>query len=332
MVRHDDEEYEPLAAPMRAPVMTLRDVSRQFGATLAIDDVSLAIRPGEIHALLGPAGAGKTTLVRILAGLLAPSAGTVRLYGTAARGRRELGASVGLVPSGDTFYPTLSGFENLVFFARLHGLRRREAAARSRALLTELGLEDEAERPVGLWSAGMRARLAIGRARLAEPDVLVLDEASRDLDEESAHAIRMLVSLVAAGGTAVVWTTESVDEIRGFADTVTFVDGGRVRFSGPVARLQDREQPPRYVLRLRATFPSGPTGRAKLQRTLGGTATIDLPSPHDPEHVVLQPIGEHAIGDAIAALAEEGFVVLACRQERSTLEEAFLGRSAEAGA
>ena len=331
MVRHDDEDFQPLAAPMRAPIMTLRDVSRRFGATLAVDDVSLAVRPGEIHALLGPAGAGKTTLVRILAGLLAPSAGTVRLYGTAARGR-ELGASVGLVPSGDTFYVTLSGFENLVFFARLHGLRRREAAARSRALLSELGLEDEAERPVGLWSAGMRARLAVGRARLAEPGVLVLDEASRDLDEESAHSIRMLVSLLAAGGTAVVWTTESVDEIRGFADTVTFVDGGRVRFSGPVARLQDREQPSRYVLRLRATFLSGPTGRAKLQRTLRGTATIDLPSPHDPEHVVLQPIGGHTIGDAIAALAEDGFVVLACRQERSTLEEAFLGRSAEAGA
>jgi ABC-2 type transport system ATP-binding protein len=331
MVRHDDEEHQPLAAPMRAPIMTLREVSRRFGATLAVDDVSLAIRPGEIHALLGPAGAGKTTLVRILSGLLAPSAGTVRLYGTAVRGR-ELGASVGLVPSGDTFYATLSGFENLVFFARLHGLRRREAAARSRALLSELGLAEDAERPVGLWSAGMRARLAVGRARLAEPDVLVLDEASRDLDEEAAHAIRMLVSLVAAGGTAVVWTTESVDEIRGFADTVTFVDGGRVRFSGPVARLQDREQPPRYVLRLRATFLSGPTGRAKLQRTLRGTATIDLPSPHDPEHVVLQPIGEHAIGDAIAALAEDGFVVLACRQERSTLEEAFLGRSAGAGA
>src|SRR4051812_9956415 len=161
MVRHDDEEYEPLAAPMRAPIMTLRDVSRQFGPTLAVDGVSLAIRPGEIHALLGPAGAGKTTLVRILAGLLTPSDGTVRLHGTAARGRREVSASVGLVASGDTFYPTLSGFENLVFFARLHRLRRREAAARSRVLLGELGLEHEAERPVGLWSAGMRARLAV---------------------------------------------------------------------------------------------------------------------------------------------------------------------------
>jgi ABC-2 type transport system ATP-binding protein len=327
------QALEPPSVPAgRAPILTLRDVSRRFGTTTAIDGVSLAIRPGEVHALLGPAGSGKTTLVRMLAGLLAPSSGAVRLFGAVTGHRRELGACVGYVPAGDTFYPRLSGLENLIFYARLHGLRRRDAEARSRVLLAEVGLEAAAERKVSTFSDGMRTRLSVARAMLAAPVVLLVDEATRELEPEDAQGIRLLVSLLAARGTAVVWATARVDEIRGFADTVTFLAGGSIQFSGSVAELTTRERPERYVLRLRGTFPSGPVGRARLQRTLQGTASVSLPRADDPEHVILQPRGDHAIGDAIAVLAQGGFVVLACRQERSELEEAFLALSSEAAA
>ena len=173
-------------------------------------------------------------------------------------------------------------------------------------------------------SPGMRKRLAIARAMLSDPAVVVIDEATRDLDPEDSHAIRVLVSLLAARGTAVVWATQHVDEIRGFADTVTFLEAGTVRYSGSLAGLIARGRPNRFVLRLRSTFPSGPLGRALLQRVLHGTATVALPRADDPEHVVLEPSEEHTIGDAIAGLAQGGFLVLACRPERSDLEESFL--------
>jgi len=309
----------------RAPILTLREVTQRFGATAALSGASLAVRPAEVHALLGPSGSGKTSLLAILAGLITPTEGVVRLFGEVVRGPRDLSRSVSVVQAGDgTFYPRLSALENLVFFARLHGLRRRAAAALADTMLDEVGLADVAAKRVGALSPGMRKRLAIARAMLTDPALVVLDAATRDLDPDEAHAIRVLVSLLAARGAAVVWATQHVDEIRGFADTVTFLDGGVVRYSGSLAGLIARGRPNRFVLRLRGTFPSGPMGRSLLQRVLHGTATVALPRADDPEHVVLEPQEDHTIGDAIAALAQGGFLVLACRPERSALEESFL--------
>jgi ABC-2 type transport system ATP-binding protein len=314
----------------RAPIITAREVTHRFGATVALDGASIAVRPGEIHVLLGPAGAGKTTLVAVLAGFIEPASGSVRVLGEIAARPRELSRSVGVVQAGDrTFYPHLSALENLVFFARLHGLRRREATALAQERLADVGLSDAACEPVDRWSPGMRKRLAIARAMLTDPAVLVVDEPARELDPDDLHGLRVLVSLIAARGTAVLWTTQRVEGIHGFADTVTFIAGGSIRYSGSVAGLAARDAN-RYVLRLRGTLPSGPTGPALLQRTLQGTATASLPRADDPEHVVLEPRGEWTIGDAIARLAQGGFLVLACRKERSELEESFLALSAEA--
>ena len=310
--------------------MTVREVTHRFGSTVALDGASIAVRPGEIHALLGPAGAGKTTLLAVLTGLIVPTEGSVRLRGEIAARPRDLSRSVGVVQAGDrTFYPQLSALENLAFFARLHGLRRREATALAHARLADLGLSDAANELVATWSPSARKRLAIARAMLTDPLVLVVDDAARELDPDELHGIRVLVSLLAARGTAVLWTTQRIDGIRGFADTVTFIVGGSIRYSGSLAGLMTHGHAERYVLRLRGTFPSGPIGRALLQRTVQNTATVSLPRLDDPEHVVLEPRDDWAIGDAIARLAQGGFLVLACRRERSELEETFLALGAE---
>src|SRR5918999_2811100 len=118
------------------------ELTRRFGEKLALDGVSFDVRPGELHALLGPNGAGKTTLIRILLGLLEPSSGSVEmLERDIRRHRSELRQAIGFVPSGDrSFYLRISGLENLVFFARLHGLSRRDALGRARELLEHVGL------------------------------------------------------------------------------------------------------------------------------------------------------------------------------------------------
>jgi ABC-2 type transport system ATP-binding protein len=310
-------------AVARPPVLEARGVSRNFRSVTALRDVSIAASAGEVHALLGPNGAGKTTLLRVLTGLVAPTGGSVTVLG------REPGAvprgTVGLVPSGDrSFYLRISGLENLVFFGRLSGLRRRSAVDRALVALEDVGLANAARRRVGTYSHGMQKRLSVARALMTDPPVLLVDEATHDLDPEGAERIRALIGGIADAGTAVVWATQRVDEIRGFADRVTFLADGRRRFTGSVDELIARAGCDRYVVRLRGAALGAPARARAVQSAVGARAHVALTRAGDTDHVVLTLQRERSLGEAIAALAEAGFDVVACRQERSEIEDAFL--------
>jgi ABC-2 type transport system ATP-binding protein len=311
----------------RASVIEARGVSRHFRTTLALEDVTLVASQGEVHALLGPNGAGKTTLLRILSGLVGPTAGTVRVLGLDV-GTRALRGTVGLVTSGDrTFYLRISGLENLVFFARLHGLGRRSAVVRARQVLEEVGLEDAGHRRVGVYSHGMQKRLSVARALLSNPSVLLVDEATHDLDPEGAWRIRELVAALARDGATVLWATQRIDEIRGFANDVTLLRRGRVRFSGTVPELMAHATPHQYLLRLRNG--NGPRALQEvLDDALQGRAR--LTAAEDVEHYRLALADGVVLGDALASLAVAGAQVLACREERSEIEEAFLALTGDA--
>jgi ABC-2 type transport system ATP-binding protein len=307
-----------------ACAVEVRGLVRRFGEREALKGVDLAARAGEIHALLGPNGAGKTTLLRVLSGLVHPSDGSIRILGADGRGRAARGR-VGLVPAGDrSFYLRISGTENLLFFARLHGLRRRAALVRAREVLADVGLTDAADRAVGGWSHGMQKRLSVARALLTAPPVLLVDEATHDLDPEGAERIRALIAeLAARDGAAVLWATQRLDEIRGFASAVTFLDRGTVRFAGSVEALMAHAASRRYVIRVRNGHP-GPLAADELAGLLAGRASVAPGAGDDGEHFRLEPGDGVPLGAAIAALADGGVDVLACRQERSEIEEAFL--------
>jgi ABC-2 type transport system ATP-binding protein len=303
-----------------------RTVSRRFGEKVALDDVSLVVGRGEIHALLGPNGAGKTTLLRTLTGLVAPTSGLVRVLGldpaTSARGLRH---AMGLVPSGDrTFYLRISGLENLVFFARLHGMRRRAAVARARELLAEVGLLEAAKLAVGVYSHGMQKRLSVARALLADPSVLLVDEATHDLDPEGARRVRGLVRAAADGGATVLWATQRLDEIRGFADQVTLLAQGSVRFRGTVAELMSYSVPSRFILHLRNGGAPPETLRQTLEGAVADKGAIGPLGSGGSEHYVLSLFNGVVLGDALVSLAKADVQVLTCREERSEIEEAFL--------
>lgn len=153
------------------PVVEATELRRCFKSVVALDGVSLVVRPGEIHALLGPNGAGKTTLLRVLTGLVEPDSGSVRVAGAdASRASRALRTRVGLVPSGDrSFYLRISGLENLVFFGRMYGMGRKAALEHARVALEQVELTDAARRPVGEYSHGMQKRLGVARALLPDP-------------------------------------------------------------------------------------------------------------------------------------------------------------------
>jgi len=301
--------------------VSVRGVVRRFGKKTALGGVDLEVRPGEIHALLGPNGAGKTTLTRIICGLVDPEVGTVHRSGT-----------VGLVPSGDrTLYLRISGRENLIFFGRLNGLRTRAAKRRADDLLDAVGLAEAAKIPVGRYSHGMQKRLSVARALLTNPSLLLVDEATHDLDPAGAVQVRRLVEELAERGTAVLWTTQRVEEIRGFAHNVSFLLGGTVCFVGTVAELIARAPSQRYAVSIRNGNPAHAPDAARLQLALGIAASISA-GPDGPGHFLLEPAPSHAFGSAIVRLAEAGFVVTACRQETAEIESAFLALTAEVAA
>jgi ABC-2 type transport system ATP-binding protein len=313
-------------AVSRASILEARGVSRSFGERWALRDVSLELEAGQIHALLGPNGAGKTTFIRIFSGLLTATSGEVRVLGEEVRGgSRELRRHLGFVPSGDrSFYLRLSGVENLVFFARLHGMRRRVALARAHVILEQVGLTEAARVPVGAYSHGMQKRLSIGRALLTSPALLLVDEATHDLDPLGAREARELVRELSTGGTAVIWATQRLDEIRGFADDVTLLDHGQVRFYGTVPELMSHAVPRRYLLRVRNGRADRNELHPRIERILEGRAEVSAPSADDAEHYVVTLAQDVVLGEALASLTEADIDVLACREERSEIEEAFL--------
>jgi ABC-type multidrug transport system ATPase subunit len=290
----------------------VREMVYRFGEKTALNGVDLAIAPGEVHALLGPNGAGKTTLIRALCGLVTPQQGTLFTSGR-----------VGLVPSGDrSFYLRISALENLIFFARLDGLRLRQARDRAREALDAVGLAEVANRPVGRCSHGMQKRLSVARAVLIRPPILLVDEATANLDPAAARRVRGLVRGLADAGAAVLWTTQRVDEVPGFADATTLLVDGRVVFSGSPAQLAARAPSDRYLIEIRAAETGRPASLAAVQLAVGPGVAI-LPT-NDTGHFLLAPGKPSGLGAAVARLVDGGFEVVGCRQAQSEMEEAFL--------
>jgi ABC-2 type transport system ATP-binding protein len=307
------------------PAVDIVDVHHRFGDVEALRGVSLEVEAGQIRALLGPNGAGKTTLLRILTGLLVPERGEVGVLGmplemiTDRRFRRL----IGFVPSGDrSFYLRLSGTENLVFFGRLNGMTKRQAAAKAAEVLEAVTLTEAASRRVGLYSHGMQKRLAVARSLMTEPRILYVDEATHDLDPEAAARIRELVRDAAGRGVAVIWTTQRVEEIRGFADRVTVLRRGEVRFEGTVPELLAVAPAGRYV--------AGFDDAAARDAALGISTDQATIEPGDDErHAIVTLAPRGAIGPVVAALEATGVTVRSVNEAGSAIEGAFLHLTGE---
>jgi heme exporter protein A len=204
----------------------LVDVSRHFGRRRAVSHVSLDARSGDILGLLGPNGAGKSTLIGMLATLVAPTSGTVSYGGQPAR---ALGASlrgrIGLLAHELYLYPELTARQNLQFFASLYGL---DAATAVPAALESAGLADRADDEVAAFSRGMRQRLALERALLHQPRLVLMDEPFTGLDDAATEIVRRRLQALTAAGAIVVLATHDLDLADGLVTRVAVVSGGRL--------------------------------------------------------------------------------------------------------
>ncbi len=205
-----------------SPLLAARGAARRFGQTHALEPVELELWDGEALALVGPNGAGKSTLLSLLAAALEPSAGTIE---------RRKGVRVGWAPQRPAQYGRLSARENLELFARLEGEPDPSAAAER--LLAELELPGEAA-PSANLSVGKRQRLNLAISLLGSPDVLLLDEPAAALDPEQRRRLSARVAALRAGGGAVVFATQNLEEVERVADRVAALRDGRLVFAGSV--------------------------------------------------------------------------------------------------
>lgn len=219
-------------------VVRCRQVSRSFGTTPAAVDVSLDVRPGEVFTLLGHNGAGKTTLIRLINGLLRPDTGAIETFGLDAMSyghviRRRTGVLT-TYPGLDEY---LSPAENLAVYAAINGLDGRATRSRIAALLTRLEIDPMSSAPARGLSAGLKQRVALARALIHDPELLLLDEPTANLDPIAAREVRDLVRQLAQEGRTVVFSTHNLGEAQSLGDRMAVLRRGQVVALGSLDEL-----------------------------------------------------------------------------------------------
>lgn len=228
----------------------VRNLVKRFGDHEAVAGISFAVEEGEVFGLLGPNGAGKTTTIRILATLLPPTAGQIKVEGIdCSRQGALVRRLIGYVPQVLSADSSLTGYENLLFLAKLLRIPKREREQRIREILALLNLQEAASRLVRQYSGGMVRRLEIGQAILHRPRVLILDEPTVGLDPVARHTVwKALELLREETGLTILITTHYMEEAEALCRRVAIMDRGRIAVQGTPAELKARTGNPQATL------------------------------------------------------------------------------------
>ena len=298
------------------PPIEVRGLTKRYGEIVAVDGVDLTIEPGDVFGYLGPNGAGKTTSLRMMLGLIRPTAGSVRLFGRDPQVSVAALEGVAGFVEAPSFYPYFSGRRNLELFAALDG-PATGSAARIDEVLEVVRLVDRAKDRVRGYSHGMRQRLGIAAALLRRPRLLLLDEPTTGLDPAGMRDMRELVRDLAARGITVLLSSHLLVEVDELCNRVAIVRRGRIAYEGALAELR-RTAGLSYLVR------TTDDARAR-QRNIRAIEA-------DPSGVLsCKAADERSVGDFSRGLAEAGVAVLELSPKHATLEELFF-RLTEDGA
>ncbi|MBV9310908.1 MAG: ATP-binding cassette domain-containing protein, partial [Solirubrobacterales bacterium] len=286
--------------------LEVRGLSKYYGELKAVDNVDLTVNVGDVYGYLGPNGAGKTTSLRMMLGLIRPSAGSVRLFGRdPMRGVAALERVAGFVEA-PTFYPYLTGFRNLELLAAFDG---HEASARIASALETVELQDRAGDRVGGYSHGMRQRLGIAAALLRDPKLLLLDEPATGLDPAGMRDMRLLIRRLSDQGITVLLSSHLLTEVEEVCNRVAIVRTGRIVYEGEIAELR-RGAGTLYRLSSSDDERALEICRAQpgIDEVRGGRG-------------VTFKADEEAVGRLSQALIEGGVLILALAPQTVTLED-----------
>jgi ABC-2 type transport system ATP-binding protein len=310
-----------------APMIEVEALTKRFGVTRALDDVSVSAEAGRVLALLGPNGAGKTTLVRVLTTLLVPDAGRARVAGLdVTQDAKAVRSIIGLAGQYATVDEMLTGRENLELVGLLYHLDKAVYRRRAGEALERMSLAAAGDRPVRTYSGGMRRRLDLAASLIGRPPVLFLDEPTTGLDPRTRNDLWQLIEELVAGGTTVLLTTQYMEEAEHLADQIVVLDAGRVAAEGTADELKG--QLGGNVLEIRVSR------RADLEKAASLVAGLGSAAPRlDPElNKISVPVkgGPRELIAAGRVLDDSGMPLEDLGIRRPSLDDVFLALTGHA--
>ncbi|MEV0250194.1 ABC transporter ATP-binding protein [Nocardia sp. NPDC050712] len=289
---------------MKDSIVVTAGLTKRYGTHTAVDGVAMRVESGEIYGFLGPNGAGKTTTLRMLAGLIRPSAGSATVLGHAP-GDPEVVRRTGVLIEGPGFYPYLSGRDNLRVLAGYRGVGR----AAVEDALARVGLADRAGDKFRTYSLGMKQRLGVGAALLGHPDLLILDEPTNGLDPAGMAEMRSLITALAGDGHTVLLSSHMLSEVQEICDRVGVISGGRLLTESTVAELRGAASLLLRAEPLELAFPA-------VRQAVGGNALLTAGG-------IRIEAGPEAAPAVARAVVAAGADLLELRVDEKSLEEVF---------
>ncbi len=305
------------------PVIDVEDLTKLFNGRAVLRGISFRVEEGDVVGYLGPNGAGKTTTVRIILGLLRPTSGFARVWGADLGVRDDLRSRVGVLLENNGLYARLSAYENLQYYARIYGVADREE--RIHELLGFVGLAESAHEPVGTFSTGMKRKLALARAIIHDPALLILDEPTSGLDPEAQRMVRdLIVSLSREENRTIFLNSHNLDEVERICTKVAILQAGTVRAYDSVAHLRTPTATLTYEITVtdpamarQACAVLQARGDVRSCSADGETVTVALAAPSMPE--------------VLRELVRQGIDMTEARRMTRSLEDVYLEVVRETG-
>ena len=298
------------------------DLSKQFNDFVAVDGINLSVESGQILALLGQNGAGKTTTVRMLTALLQPSRGSARVAGfDVAKNGHDVRASVGVLTEHHGLYMRMTALEYMDFFGQVYSLAPALRKSRSENLLEYFGLAEAAKRRIGEYSKGMRQKLALARAMMHEPKVLLLDEPTSAMDPESARLVRDEIARLKSAQRTIMLCSHNLTEVELLADKIAIIYHGKILIQGTLEELKKNVFGlPEYIIRFAGAWDASRLELPSGVEIISSTPTrlkVRVEAPDQANPLLLQ------------RLTSMSAPVLAFQEEVRTLEQVYLKVMAE---
>ena len=305
-----------MASGRETPVLEVRGFTKEFGAFVAVDDLSFEVRRGDVYGFLGPNGSGKSTTIRAILGLVSPTEGEIRLFGRPVGGPESREGLAGFVDAPG-FYGYLSARDNLKMLAAADGRKKEPPIER---VLETVDLAGRAKDRVKTYSTGMKQRLAIAAALLREPELLILDEPTNGLDPGGMRDVRALVRRLAGEGLTIFLSSHLLAEIEGLCNRVAVIGHGRLLAEGTIAEVMaSAAASPEYRL------AAGDSGEAaRVLRASRSVLGFSEPVTGELGEEIRLQVGPGGIGPVVRELVEAGVEVRALVPVRPSLEDLFL--------
>jgi len=298
-------------------VIELIQLSKWYGEVIGLNNVTAEIAPG-ITGLLGPNGAGKSTLMGLATGQLRPSKGVIRVFDESPWDNPRVLARIGYCPEGDQFWPNLTGFQFVVFLARLSGLSRAAARRAANEAIERAGMTPHAGRAVRGYSKGMRQRIKIAQALAHSPELLILDEPFTGTDPVARHELTELFRVLAAQDVKILVSSHVLHEVEALTRQILMIDHGRIVAQGNVQAVRRTMHDRPHAIRVRLDQPR------RLASQLAGWEMVTAVSLPQPDTILFETRSPEAAYERLTALIlDDGLTVREIAAADENLEALF---------